>query len=180
MIKDSGGIIKQREEKIAQIKLLYDKAHEYKLKHADAWKTEEDSQKRTIRLNNLVELFKICELLKNVVTEQITPPAVTDEMEEEEEDDEDQEEVKQSLGWIDTFRSSIVLKSAQQIQSQKKKKKKKEKGEDFDKLKQESIRLTKVPKQMKVYHYKSEPQKGDSKITKFVNKIPKNQCLYCA
>jgi hypothetical protein len=37
------------------------------VKHADAWKSEEDSNKRIIRLNNLVELFKICELLKNVV-----------------------------------------------------------------------------------------------------------------
>ena len=38
MIKTSGVFIKQREEKIAQIQLLYDKAHEYKIKHADAWK----------------------------------------------------------------------------------------------------------------------------------------------
>lgn len=67
MIKHSGAVIKQKEEKIAQIKLLYDKAHEYKVKHADAWKTEEDSSKRSIRLNNLVELFKICELLRTVV-----------------------------------------------------------------------------------------------------------------
>jgi len=67
MIKESGVFIKHKDEKIAQIKLLYDKAHEYKIKHADAWKTEEDSIKRTVRLNNLVELFKICELLKNVV-----------------------------------------------------------------------------------------------------------------
>ncbi len=72
MIKHSGVIIKQKEEKIAQIKLLYDKAHEYKVKHADAWKTEEDSSKRTVRLNNLVELFKICELLRTVVIDQIT------------------------------------------------------------------------------------------------------------
>ena len=61
--------MKQKEEKIAQIKLLYDRAHEYKIKHADAWKSEEDSIKRKIRLNNLVELFKICELLKNVVVD---------------------------------------------------------------------------------------------------------------
>ncbi len=74
MIKSSSSVIKQRDEKISQIKLLYDKAHEYKVKHADAWKTEEDSSKRTIRLNNLVELFKICELLKNVVMDQITMP----------------------------------------------------------------------------------------------------------
>ncbi len=53
---------------------MYDKAHEYKVRHADAWKTEEDSNKRLIRLNNLVELLKICELLKNVVIDQITMP----------------------------------------------------------------------------------------------------------
>jgi hypothetical protein len=74
MIKTSNVFIKQREEKIAQIQLLYDKAHEYKVKHADAWKSEEDSNKRIIRLNNLVELFKICELLKNVVIDQISMP----------------------------------------------------------------------------------------------------------
>jgi hypothetical protein len=44
------------------------------VKHADAWKSEEDSNKRIIRLNNLVELFKICELLKNVVMDQISMP----------------------------------------------------------------------------------------------------------
>ena len=40
MIKDSAPstLIRSKEEKIAQIKLLYDKAHEYKIKHADAWK----------------------------------------------------------------------------------------------------------------------------------------------
>lgn len=69
MIKSSGAFARQREEKIAQIKLLYDKAHEYKVRHADAWKTEEDPEKRAKRLNNLVDLCKICELLKNVVTE---------------------------------------------------------------------------------------------------------------
>lgn len=67
-------LTQQKEEKISQIKLLYDKAHEYKVKHADAWKTEEDSRKRGVRLQNLVELFKICELLKNVVIDQISLP----------------------------------------------------------------------------------------------------------
>lgn len=38
MIKQSSALIKQKDEKISQIKLLYDKAHEYKVKHADAWK----------------------------------------------------------------------------------------------------------------------------------------------
>jgi hypothetical protein len=75
MISSSGAFAKQREEKISQIKLLYDKAHEYKVKHAAAWKTEEDSDKRAKRLNNLVDLFKICKLLKNVVTEQIALPS---------------------------------------------------------------------------------------------------------
>jgi hypothetical protein len=81
MIKDSAPstLIRSKEEKIAQIKLLYDKAHEYKIKHADAWKQEEDSNKRATRLNNLVELFKICELLRNVVIEQIQRPLIDEE-----------------------------------------------------------------------------------------------------
>jgi len=47
--------------------MLYDRAHEYKVKHADDWKVEEDVRKRGTRLKNLVDLFKICEMLKNVV-----------------------------------------------------------------------------------------------------------------
>jgi hypothetical protein len=84
LIKTSQVFIKSKEEKIAQIKLLYDKAHEYKVKHADAWKNEEDSMKRENRLKNLVELFKICELLKNVVIDQITMPNAAELIEEEE------------------------------------------------------------------------------------------------
>jgi hypothetical protein len=48
------------------------------VKHADAWKTEEDSNKRIIRLSNLVELFKICEILKSVVIEQLRTPLNND------------------------------------------------------------------------------------------------------
>ena len=57
MIKKSEAHIKQRDERISQIKILYDKAHEYKVKHADDWKTEEDSEKRTIRLRNLIDVY---------------------------------------------------------------------------------------------------------------------------
>lgn len=67
MIAESTVFKHSKQEKIDQIQLLHDKAHEYKVKHADAWKTEEDQVKRRLRLKNLVELFKICELLRNVV-----------------------------------------------------------------------------------------------------------------
>lgn len=67
MIKQSAAFETQREDKISQIKMLYDRAHEYKVKHADDWKVEEDVRKRGTRLKNLVDLFKICEMLKNVV-----------------------------------------------------------------------------------------------------------------
>lgn len=97
MIKESppNTMIRSKEEKIAQIKLLYDKAHEYKIKHRDAWKAEEESAKRNslhspsgqldsdhtenTRLNSLVELFKICELLRNVIIEQIQRPVFEQE-----------------------------------------------------------------------------------------------------
>jgi hypothetical protein len=34
--------LKEREVKKAKINLLYDKAHEYKVRHANGWKQEED------------------------------------------------------------------------------------------------------------------------------------------
>ena len=42
MIAEAPVPLDQREEKVNQIQLLHDKAHEYKVKHADAWKAEED------------------------------------------------------------------------------------------------------------------------------------------
>jgi hypothetical protein len=39
--------------------------------------------KRRLRLKNLVELFKICELLKNVVEDQIALPMETEEVKRE-------------------------------------------------------------------------------------------------
>ena len=183
--------LKQKEEKIAQIKLLYDKAHEYKVRHADAWKTEEDSNKRSIRLNNLVELFKICELLKNVVIDQITLPNNSDSLEElKASDDLPVFELETNLAAhtgsaLDAFKDSIVLKNNplnvfQNSNKKKKKKQKKEKLEELEPLKQEAIRLTYLPNSTKPYFYKPECTNGDSKIIKFTSKIPKNQCLYCA
>jgi hypothetical protein len=61
----------------------------------------------------------------------------------------------------------------------KKKKVKKEKSEELDPLRAEAQRLVSVPSAEKPYHYKPEATNGDSKIIKF-NKVPKNQCLYCA
>lgn len=59
----------KKEEKVGQIKLLHDKALEYKEAHDEQSRKEEDPKKRAIRLCNLVELFKICELLKSVVVD---------------------------------------------------------------------------------------------------------------
>ncbi len=125
MIKQSAAFENQREEKIAQIKLLYDKAHEYKVKHADAWKSEEDAKKRETRLKNLVELFRICELLKNVVIDQINA-VPTEEIKEE-----DHVPIIQIDGSpLDAFREGIVMRT-QPAGKKKKKKQKKEKNEDF-------------------------------------------------
>lgn len=59
------------------MRILYDKANNYKIKHADAWKIEDkDTNKRIFRMENLVELFKISELLKCYARDQLayTPP----------------------------------------------------------------------------------------------------------
>ena len=143
--------------------MLYDKAHEYKVRHADAWKAEEDSNKRVIRLNNLVELFKICELLKNVVSDQITSTTV---------------DLSRSLD--ETSEESKDSANPNASPNKKKKKKpKKERPDELEPLRQESLRLQQLPNSSKPYHYKCESQNGDSKIVKF-SKVPKNQCLYCA
>ncbi len=42
LIAESTVFKNTKQEKIDQIRLLHDKAHEYKVKHADAWKSEED------------------------------------------------------------------------------------------------------------------------------------------
>ena len=48
------------------------------MKHGDEWLRESlDPQKREHRIKNLVELFKICELLKHVVIDQINMPTAT-------------------------------------------------------------------------------------------------------
>ena len=45
------------------------------MKHGDEWLRESlDPLKREHRIKNLVELFKICELLKHVVIDQINMP----------------------------------------------------------------------------------------------------------
>ena len=68
LIRTSEAFIKARSEKIAQISLLQEKAHEYKIKVGDEWiKEAMDPDKREARIRNLVELAKICELLKHVV-----------------------------------------------------------------------------------------------------------------
>lgn len=75
------------------------------MRHADAWKTEEDSTKRTIRLSNLIELFKICELLKGVVIEQLQLPHITDENYDIFKDEAPPE------GSIESFKYQMVMKN---------------------------------------------------------------------
>jgi lipoate synthase len=55
----------------------------------------------------------------------------------------------------------------------KKKKSKREKIDEFDKMKQEAIRLSLLSASSKPYVYRPEGVTNDSKIIKF-NKVPKN------
>ena len=73
-----------------------------------------------------------------------------------------------------SFVNSLSLSS-----KKKKKKVKKEKSDELDPLRIEAQRLSHLPSSTKPYHYKPEHTNGESKIIKF-NKVPKNQCLYCA
>eukprot|EP00347_Sterkiella_histriomuscorum_P006516 403352469 len=199
MIADSEPSIFQssKEEKISQIQLLHDKAHDYKMKHADAWKAEEDSQKRKIRIQNLVELFKICELLKNVVENQILLPIEQEEAKRQEREveqlengiDLDKERIREMIeyGYGGGIPSIEDLNEIHNFNSPSKKKKKQSKvqqanslaitkNEDFEKLRAEAVRLHKeVSNDQKPYIPKQE---SDSKIIKF-KQVPKNQCLYC-
>jgi len=75
------------------------------------------------------------------------------------------------------MKNGTNINSASPIKK-KKKKQKKERQDELEPLRQEAIRLSKEPNATKPYFYKPE-HNPDSKIIKF-NKIPKNQCLYCA
>jgi hypothetical protein len=65
----------------------------------------------------------------------------------------------------------------------KKKKQKKEKFDELEPLKEEALRLNKLPNSTKPYYFKPDYGNGgngpDPKIIKF-SKVPKNLCLYCA
>ncbi|CDW85213.1 UNKNOWN [Stylonychia lemnae] len=173
-----------KEEKIAQIQLLHDKAHEYKIKHADAWKSEEDSKKRHIRLQNLVELFKICELLKDVVENQTQLPLEREEAKRQEREIEQLERNGRfyQIGDDNDNNSDISL----QYSSSGKKKKNKNKNigqtnqivknEDFEKLKIEAYRLhTQVGNDQKPYIPKQE---SENKIIKFNKGFRIQRTLY--
>ena len=130
------------------------------MKHADAWKSEEDPGKRGLRLHNLVELFKICELLQSVVVEQIQSPLLQSETELDEESKDN-----------DSPTTILASKDLSNSSGKKKRKvKKQKKDSDFEKLSAEARRLAEVPENDKPYVAKNE---SDSKIIKFA-KVPKN------
>mmetsp|Transcript_27758 Transcript_27758/g.26818 ORF Transcript_27758/g.26818 Transcript_27758/m.26818 type:complete len:85 (+) Transcript_27758:939-1193(+) len=71
MIKESQLPPGDKSEKIEQIKILFNKTHEYKVTLAYGWSDEEDPAKRFSRLEKIFSLFSICQVLQNAIIEQV-------------------------------------------------------------------------------------------------------------
>jgi hypothetical protein len=131
------------------------------LKHGDEWLRESlDPQKREHRIKNLVELFKICELLKHVVIDQINMPTASEEPSSVVQYSERRENGTYTSSTTLEVNGATAATVAQEGGGspckKKKKKVKKERTDEMEPLRVEAQRLAKVPNSEKAYFFKPE------------------------